>query len=223
MHAHVNEHLGCFQILTFTYNAGWAAEDRGDLGLRRTCQIMNKKRYPQAASASLFGCLNPIRKQPRERKEWQRQHSLLSNLLETLPRKGEGAVWDLGVDPTQSPCEPEPPHVFRPRGLAAGAALRLDGHPLGEGSSPEKAEQTERSSLLAFCAAEQSFTILNPRPPWENLPYPTEEPPQMIPHSAPLCHWNQPQPSRCPESSGSSFATEAHNLAVILPKHTSPF
>lgn len=50
-------------------DAGWAAEDRGDLELRRTCQIMNKKRYPQAASASLFGCLNPIRKQPRERKE----------------------------------------------------------------------------------------------------------------------------------------------------------
>lgn len=39
-----------------------AAEGTGDLGPRRTCQMMNKTRYPQAPSASFFGCLHPIRK-----------------------------------------------------------------------------------------------------------------------------------------------------------------
>lgn len=60
---------------------------------------MNKNRHPQPSNTWLFACLNPIRKQPHERKWWQS-----SNLLEILVRKGEGVVWDLGVNQTWAPA-----------------------------------------------------------------------------------------------------------------------
>lgn len=55
-------------------------------------------------------------------------------------------VWDLGVAQTQSPCEPKPLHVFRPRGPAAGAGGAVSGWTgAREGMAPPWKRQSQRN------------------------------------------------------------------------------